>query len=50
MSVAEKTTMSGQEMVALSKQHSLYEWSAQANVDPIPVGRVKGIYFCTSEG
>lgn len=50
MSVAEKTTMSGQEMVALSKQHSLYEWSAQASVDPIPVARAKGIYFWTPEG
>jgi taurine---2-oxoglutarate transaminase len=50
MSVAEKTTMSGQEMVALSKQHSLYEWSAQNNVDPIPVARAKGIYFWTPEG
>jgi taurine---2-oxoglutarate transaminase len=50
MSVAENTTMSGQEMVALSKQHSLYEWSAQANVDPIPVARAKGIYFWTPDG
>jgi taurine---2-oxoglutarate transaminase len=57
MSVAEKTAtsgretaMSGQEMVALSKQHSLYEWSAQANVDPIPVAKAKGIYFWTPEG
>ena len=43
MSVAERTTMSGQEMVALSKQHSLFEWSAQASIDPIPVARAKGI-------
>src|SRR5687768_7594377 len=50
MSVAAKTSMSGQEMVALSKQHSLYEWSAQAHVDPIPVSRAKGIYFWTPEG
>jgi taurine--2-oxoglutarate transaminase len=50
MSVVEKTSMSGQEMVALSKQHSLYEWSAQAHVDPIPVARAKGIYFWTPEG
>jgi taurine--2-oxoglutarate transaminase len=42
--------MTGQEMVALSKQHSLYEWSAQANVDPIPVAKAKGIYFWTPEG
>src|SRR5690348_18230559 len=44
------TQMTGQEMVALSKQHSLYEWSAQAHVDPIPVSRSKGIYFWTPEG
>ncbi len=42
--------MTGQEMVALSKQHSLYEWSAQAHVDPIPVSKAKGIYFWTPEG
>ncbi|OFW42433.1 MAG: hypothetical protein A3J29_01820 [Acidobacteria bacterium RIFCSPLOWO2_12_FULL_67_14b] len=42
--------MTGQEMVALSKKHSLYEWSAQAHVDPIPVAKAKGIYFWTPEG
>lgn len=42
--------MTGQEIVALSKQHSLFEWSAQAHVDPIPVSRAKGIYFWTPEG
>src|SRR5262245_46346765 len=44
------TTMSGPEMVALSKKHSLYEWSAQAAVDPIPVARSKGVHFWTPEG
>src|SRR4029453_2745231 len=42
--------MTGQEMVALSKQHSLYEWSAQAHVDPIPVAKSKGIYFWPPQG
>ncbi len=42
--------MTGQEMVALSKKHTLYEWSAQSHVDPIPVERSKGIYFYTPEG
>ena len=37
--------MTGQEMVALSKKHTLYEWSAQAHVDPIPVSKAQGIYF-----
>jgi len=43
-------TMSGEEMVALSRKHTLFEWSAQSKVDPIPVARAKGIYFWTPEG
>ena len=43
-------TMTGQEMVDLSRKHTLYEWSAQSKVDPIPVARAKGIYFWTPEG
>ena len=42
--------MTGDEMVALSKKHTLFEWSAQSNVDPIPVARARGIYFWTPEG
>jgi taurine--2-oxoglutarate transaminase len=42
--------MSGEQMVALSKKHTLYEWSAQSKVDPIPVAKAKGIYFWTPEG
>src|SRR6266571_3730048 len=45
-----KQTMTGEEMIALSKKHTLFEWSAQAKVDPIPVARAKGIYFWTPEG
>ena len=44
------TTMTGEEMVALSKRHTIYEWSAQGAVDPIPVARAKGVYFWTPEG
>ncbi|MGC4082649.1 MAG: aminotransferase class III-fold pyridoxal phosphate-dependent enzyme [Vicinamibacterales bacterium] len=43
-------TMTGAEMVALSKQHTLFEWSVQGPLDPIPVARAKGIYFWTPEG
>ena len=42
--------MTGEQMVALTKRHTLYEWSAQAHVDPIPVSRAKGVYFWTPEG
>src|SRR5215211_3696251 len=43
-------TMTGEEMIALSKKHTLFEWSAQSKVDPIPVAHAKGIYFYTPEG
>ena len=42
--------MTGPELVALSKKHTLFEWSAQAAIDPIPVSSAKGIYFYTPEG
>src|SRR3989475_8029113 len=50
MATETKKTMTGEEMVALSKKHTLFEWSAQSKVDPIPVARAKGIYFWTPEG
>jgi taurine---2-oxoglutarate transaminase len=42
--------MTGEEIVALCKQHTLYEWSAQSKVDPIPIAGAKGCYFWTPEG
>ncbi len=42
--------MTGEEIVALSKKHTIYEWSAQSKVDPIPVARASGIHFWTPEG
>ena len=42
--------MSGNEIVALTKKHTLFEWSAQKKIDPLPVARAKGIYFWTPEG
>ncbi|HET7645036.1 MAG TPA: aminotransferase class III-fold pyridoxal phosphate-dependent enzyme [Candidatus Limnocylindria bacterium] len=46
----ERGTMTGDEMVALTKRHTLFEWSAQSKVDPIPVAGAKGVYFWTPEG
>jgi len=44
------TTLSGEEIVALCRKHTLFEWSVQTKVDPIPVARAKGVYFWTPEG
>jgi taurine---2-oxoglutarate transaminase len=48
--ITETASMSGKEIVDLSRKHTLYEWSAQSKVDPIPVASAKGIYFYTPEG
>jgi taurine--2-oxoglutarate transaminase len=41
--------MTSDEIVALCRRHTLYEWSAQASVDPIPVAGAKGCWFWTPD-
>src|SRR5258707_13143402 len=43
-------TMTGEQIIELCRKHTIFEWSAQAAVTPIPVARAKGIYFWTPEG
>ena len=43
-------TMTSDEIVALSKRHTIFEWSAQSAVDPIPVAGAKGSHFWTPDG
>jgi len=50
MTEAASTSMSGDEIVRLCRRHTMYEWSAQSKVDPIPVARAEGVYFWTPEG
>ncbi len=42
--------MSAEEIVALSKKHTLFEWVAQSAADPIPVETAKGSYFYSTDG
>jgi taurine--2-oxoglutarate transaminase len=42
--------MTGDDIVALARRHTLFEWSAQSAVDPIPVAGAKGCWFWTPEG
>ena len=42
--------MTGEEIVALSKKHTITEYVPQDAVNPIPVARAKGVYFWTPEG
>jgi taurine--2-oxoglutarate transaminase len=42
--------LASDQIVDLCRRHTIFEWSAQSTVDPIPVARAKGIYFYTPEG
>ncbi len=42
--------MSTEEMVRLCKAHTLYTWTKQSAVHPIPIARAEGIYFWTPDG
>ncbi len=42
--------MTSDEMIALSKKHTIFEWSAQGAVDPLAVARAKGACFWTPDG
>ena len=42
--------MSAEEMVALTKEHTFFSWSAQGAVNPIPMVRGKGVYFWDANG
>jgi taurine--2-oxoglutarate transaminase len=52
MKIADTTTagLDGQTMVDLTRKHTLFEWSAQNAIDPIPVAGAKGCWFWTPEG
>jgi taurine--2-oxoglutarate transaminase len=50
MTTTTHDTMTGADIVELCRRHTMFEWSAQAAVDPIPVARAKGVYFWTPEG
>jgi taurine---2-oxoglutarate transaminase len=42
--------LSDAEVVELCRRHTMFEWSAQAAVDPIPMSRAKGVHFWTPDG
>jgi taurine--2-oxoglutarate transaminase len=44
------SALSADEIVELSRQYTLYDWSAQSTVTPIPVDHAEGVYFYTPDG
>ncbi|HEY3053284.1 MAG TPA: aminotransferase class III-fold pyridoxal phosphate-dependent enzyme [Thermoanaerobaculia bacterium] len=45
-----EVAMSAAEIVDLSKRHTIFSWSAQGAVNPIPMVRGEGIYFWDADG
>ena len=42
--------MTSDDIVRLSKKHTIFEWSPQETFDPLPVAKAKGVYFWTPDG
>lgn len=42
--------MDGSEIVRLNREYTLFSWSAQGAVEPIPVVKAEGVYFWDAEG
>jgi len=43
-------TLTAEEIVSLCKEYTLWSWSAQNAVNPIPMERAKGVYFWDASG
>jgi taurine--2-oxoglutarate transaminase len=48
--MADPQTLTSEQIIELAKRHTLFEWSAQSAVNPIPVARAKGVYFWSPDG
>ncbi len=44
------SSLSDQEVIDLCRRHTIFEWSAQGSVDPLPMARAKGVRFWTPDG
>ena len=43
-------SMTSEEIVALSRQHTFFSWSVQGALDPIAIDHAEGVYLYTPEG
>jgi taurine--2-oxoglutarate transaminase len=46
----EPSALSAEEIVRLCKQHTIFEWSAQAAVQPLTMSKAKGVFFWDAQG
>jgi taurine--2-oxoglutarate transaminase len=43
-------SLTGEQIVELSKRYTMYDWTAQSVANPIPVARAEGVYFWDVDG
>ena len=44
------TVMGAEEMVALTRKHTMFSWVAQHAAEPIAIETAEGVYFCSADG
>ena len=50
MGISAAPGMTSEEIVSLSRAHTLFSWSVQGALDPIAIDRAEGVYLYTPEG
>src|SRR3954451_21551225 len=50
MGISTAPGMTSDEIVALSREHTVFSWSVQGQVDPIAIDHAEGVYLYTPEG
>ncbi len=50
MGIATAPGMTAEEIVRLSRKHTLFSWSTQGSLDPIAIDRAEGVYLYTPDG
>src|SRR5881409_2679616 len=50
MGISTAPGMTSEQIVALSREHTVFSWSVQGQLDPIAIDRAEGVYLYTPEG
>ena len=50
MGISAAPGMTSEEIVALSREHTIFSWSVQGALDPIAIDHAEGVYLYTPEG
>jgi taurine--2-oxoglutarate transaminase len=50
MGISAAPRMTSEEIVSLSRAHTIFSWSVQGQLDPLAIDRAEGVYLYTPEG